>query len=260
MYAWNSISKAGFRASMPKSIARELREQARREGEMAHNQRLQVAGSKPAMSTSPTPGQLPKGCYCQLGSVFRAALFLSLILGVTAGVCYWIYLAHFAPDAKNFKNSDKNLTETEEDQKLRNSYNEWKAFTELSKKQESATLKNESGNDQFPKTVGQSSRQGKSMLNMEVKFVQEGGILSDLAASSDWLRAIPAAVSRSNGSLEEKVLQDKTLDVYTDVNGNLHSISELKVCCHMTFSRNCKLVHTAESRRPNKYKTERRNY
>ena len=102
MYAWNSISKAGFRAAMPRSIARDLREQARREGEIKTcPDDVDENNEKPirkTSTTSPPPAlasseskEIPKGCYCQLGSVFRAIFFLFFILAVTAGVCYWIY-------------------------------------------------------------------------------------------------------------------------------------------------------------------------
>jgi hypothetical protein len=72
--------------------------------------------------------------------------------------------------------------------------------------------RNGSGNGGESAERGQSSRRGK-MLNMEMKFVQDGGILSDLATTTDWLKTIPAASSKSSESLEEKVkvrLLDKT--------------------------------------------------
>jgi hypothetical protein len=72
--------------------------------------------------------------------------------------------------------------------------------------------RNGSGNGGESVERGQSSRRGK-MLNMEMKFVQDGGILSDLATTTDWLKTIPAASSKSSESLEEKVkvrLLDKT--------------------------------------------------
>jgi len=290
MYGWNSISKAGFRASMPRSIARELREQVRAEAEAGKqnnnnsNNHLQRVNSHPQSITTQgstaTTGQrdvLPKGCYCQLGSVFRAILFLVLILGVTGGVCYWIYLSHFSssnkssdPDPNRGKQStEKPFTEEVEEvhedlqitiSELKKLYTEAKLLklkagnesqnetefkipenetetelettpaneTELETTENEAEMKkpvNETGIS--AEEAGVRARHGKA-LNMEMKFVQEGGTLADLAVSTDWLKKIPAAISaNSSESLEEKVLKDPTLDVYTDVNGNLHSVSEL---------------------------------
>jgi hypothetical protein len=80
MYAWNSISKAGFRAAMPRSIARELRQQARRESEINNCRTVAVADAdgyrnpEPGISrkvstasqNSKEARELPKGCYCQV--------------------------------------------------------------------------------------------------------------------------------------------------------------------------------------------------
>ena len=37
----------------------------------------------------------PKGCYCQVGSVFKTALFLTLIVGVSTALAVWIYQNKF---------------------------------------------------------------------------------------------------------------------------------------------------------------------
>ena len=37
----------------------------------------------------------PKGCYCQVGSVFKTALFLVLIVGVSTALAVWIYQNKF---------------------------------------------------------------------------------------------------------------------------------------------------------------------
>ena len=37
----------------------------------------------------------PKGCYCQVGSVFKTALFLTLIVGVSTAIAVWIYQNKF---------------------------------------------------------------------------------------------------------------------------------------------------------------------
>ena len=43
----------------------------------------------------------PKGCYCQVGSVFKTALFLALILGVSAALAFWIYQNKFVSKDKS---------------------------------------------------------------------------------------------------------------------------------------------------------------
>ena len=39
----------------------------------------------------------PKGCYCQVGSVFKTALFLTLIVGVSTALAVWVYQNKFSP-------------------------------------------------------------------------------------------------------------------------------------------------------------------
>ena len=116
MYAWNSISKRGFRSSIPRTIAREIRERAAQEELASGTATLQ---SQHTLRSVPYPGSLaapssvrtlPKGCYCQLGSVFRAIIFLTLILGVTAGLVYWIYTAHFVSTSDETLTSRSNKT------------------------------------------------------------------------------------------------------------------------------------------------------
>ena len=46
-----------------------------------------------------------KGCYCQMGSVFRAIISLIFILGVSAGLFYWLYVTQFQ-DMNGKKNSE----------------------------------------------------------------------------------------------------------------------------------------------------------
>ena len=52
----------------------------------------------------------PKGCYCQVGSVFKTALFLALILGVSAALAFWIYQNKFiSKEVKDGGNVTKEL-------------------------------------------------------------------------------------------------------------------------------------------------------
>ena len=129
MYDWNKVSKrsGGFTSSMPRSLAKELREQEEKAKEAAKQTSLKRRAPDPpsrastlptskaqndtismadplsgpyfysslARTTSSEDSTSLKGCYCQIGSVFRALVFLFLILGVTAGLIYWIYMAHF---------------------------------------------------------------------------------------------------------------------------------------------------------------------
>ena len=39
----------------------------------------------------------PKGCYCQVGSVFKTVFFLLLILGVSAALAFWVYTSKVSP-------------------------------------------------------------------------------------------------------------------------------------------------------------------
>ena len=143
MYDWNKVSKrgGGFTSSMPRSLAKELREQEEKAKEASKQTSLKRRAPDPPSHTSTLPSSNrlqndtismadpslsgpyffptlprstvsaldssnPKGCFCQMGSVFRALVFLCLILGVTGGLIYWIYMVHFLkedgtyPDAK----------------------------------------------------------------------------------------------------------------------------------------------------------------
>ena len=136
-------------SSMPQALAREIQEQEERANEAAKKQSLKRRAPDPPskMSTLPTShvattvthavggsvthmvGDIrspyyaslarttssdgtnsPKGCYCQLGSVFRALLFLSVILGVTGGLIYWIYMVHFLKVDGTFPNDQPETT------------------------------------------------------------------------------------------------------------------------------------------------------
>lgn len=44
-------------------------------------------------------GPSPKGCFCQIGSSFKAVLFLFLILGATGALGFWLYQNKFGPNA-----------------------------------------------------------------------------------------------------------------------------------------------------------------
>ena len=141
---------------------------------------------------------------------------------------------------RNLNVNEQKIVEHEAKSKARNDLNLNQTnlnFDIPSSKSKDQTVKNDKSDndDDSDKTLNdgnnssgrQNPRRGK-MLNMEMKFIQEGGTLSDLAASTDWLKKIPAASSKSStDSLEEKVKSDPSLNVYTDVEGNLHPMSEL---------------------------------
>ena len=50
-----------------------------------------------------------KGCYCQMGSIFRAIISLIFILGVSAGLFYWLYVTQFRDLNSGKKTTNDNL-------------------------------------------------------------------------------------------------------------------------------------------------------
>ena len=117
MYAWNHDNKRGpFRSSIPRTIAREIRERMEEQENLAKELRGRQRHLQPPSYPRPSPHPLvrpppayddhhqghPRGRptkkerFCQVGSLVRASVCLFLMLGVTGGLIYWIYTAHFA--------------------------------------------------------------------------------------------------------------------------------------------------------------------
>ena len=137
MYAWNSFSnkRGPFRATIPRTIAREIRDRVEEQENLAkqhsrnHHHQRPPAGQYSNYGHHPRPSVPPpypvrslpqpplrpsasegrrrssnssrirqshdKGCLCQIGSVVRAVICLALMLGVTGGLVYWVTTAHF---------------------------------------------------------------------------------------------------------------------------------------------------------------------
>ena len=75
---------------------------------------LSSAGSSSTNASSGRPMVVmqhchPKGCYCQVGSVFKTALFLALILGVSAALAFWIYQNKFLSKDKSAVEEDDGI-------------------------------------------------------------------------------------------------------------------------------------------------------
>ncbi|XP_059079958.1 uncharacterized protein LOC131878073 isoform X2 [Tigriopus californicus] len=99
MYGWNSVARrSGSRpkrsASLPRSISKELR-QRQQIDRLRKLEKEQMTGSQ----GSDGPGPSPKGCFCQIGSSFKAVMFLLLILAATGALGFWLYQNKFGPNA-----------------------------------------------------------------------------------------------------------------------------------------------------------------
>ena len=152
MYDWNKVSKrgGGFTSSMPRSLAKELREQEEKAKEASKQSSLKRRAPDPPSRTSTLPSSNrlqndtismadpslsgpyffptlprstaftndsnnPKGCFCQMGSVFRALVFLCLILGVTGGLIYWIYMVHFLKEDGTYPDPKETISKIKTD-------------------------------------------------------------------------------------------------------------------------------------------------
>ena len=85
---------------MPRALAKELREatESRRVGMTGFDD----LGSSPSGATASSPPQRPpKGCFCQMGSGFKAVLILLAMVSVTTGVVWWLYVNKFSADARS---------------------------------------------------------------------------------------------------------------------------------------------------------------
>ena len=286
MYDWNKVSKrgGGFSSSMPRSLVKELREQEEKAKEAAKNTSLKrkapdppsIASTLPTAkdnqndgarsmadplssapyfypslatrtnSSSSEDSMSPKGCYCQMGSVFRAIIFICLILGVTGGLVYWIYMVHFLKDdgtlpdriAGGTKNSTKYrypyYRKSDNKTVHRSSINNLLALRNFSGKKKLpikslSVMTTQVTNELTSKET--SERRYPIMPSIDEMFHEEifnqtmSKIMKTLAGSSSTRK--PSPLKEQEDTVEKKFLKAKDLRVYTDVEGKLHTITEL---------------------------------
>jgi hypothetical protein len=91
-----------FKATLPKILARQI---GREVNKTCNNNDCPASGPESDLSGSNASSGRPivhvrqvrpKGCFCQIGSAFKAVLVLFLILGVTGGIVAWIYHTKFS--------------------------------------------------------------------------------------------------------------------------------------------------------------------
>ena len=243
MYDWNKVSKrgVGFPSTMPRSLAKEMREQEEKAKEEAKKASIKRKAPDPpsrastlptsrfgsdtvsmadelssgpyyyaslARTTSSESTTLPKGCYCQLGSGFRALIFLCIILGVTAGLVYWIYMVHFLKEDGTFPEETPPRVKSSSNESYFSIKNGNNNINRLSlpnlQRHRVAPSKNtnlESFNETFNKTIA------KIMKTLSTTKVN--------------------SIRSEDKNLETHFLKAKDLRVYTDFDGKLHNLSEL---------------------------------
>jgi hypothetical protein len=218
MYAWNSISKAGsgFRSSLPKSIANELKQKQKDEERLRRRQqdpRSPMSVPKDHMtslnpSNFTTNGGAPKGCFCQMGSIFRAILCLIFIVAASGGVFYWIYMTQLAPASPDHP-GDKTIYSQQQEPVALFTDEEYILQAILDG---SSANEVDHDHDEYLEKV----RKSKAMLDMEINFSQEQ--LDDQAEDH----------VTTQEPLELTAVRDKNVQLYIDFEGKLHKISDLK--------------------------------
>ena len=124
-----------------------------------------------------------------MGSIFRAIISLIFIVGVSAGLFYWLYVTQFRSDMT--KNSESEVSNIDDN----------KINDNADIEEEYILRANE---------LLETFRRSKAMLDMEVNFSQE-----ELQTTTD-------------EPLEATAARDKDAQLYIDYEGKLHRISDLK--------------------------------
>ena len=124
-----------------------------------------------------------------MGSIFRAIISLIFIVGVSAGLFYWLYVTQFRSDMT--KNSESEVSNIDDN----------KINDNADIEEEYILRANE---------LLETFRRSKAMLDMEVNFSQE-----ELQTTTD-------------EPLEATAARDKDAQLYIDYEGKLHRISDLQ--------------------------------
>ncbi len=235
MYAWNSISKRGFRSSaVPRAIANEINQRnSNNNGDSDLDRQRRVNSPQPTSvmsavgASTSVSSQAPKGCYCQMGSIFRAILSLIFILGVSAGVFYWIYMTQFSEEVVVLV-EEPTILEVEVETEAIPDINGARigGRPPLTPSQNSIEdqpqhvtkdVINELLNNRSD--LFETVRRSKAILDMEINFSQEEGTAPNNETEE---------TDDNDEPLEVKALKDKDVRLYIDFEGKLHRIKDLK--------------------------------
>ena len=145
-----------------------------------------------------------------MGSIFRAIISLIFIVGVSAGLFYWLYVTQFRDMSKK---SEFEVSDSDAD-----------ALFPAKKINDNADIEEDyilRANELL-----ETFRRSKAMLDMEVNFSQEEQTTTD-------------------EPLEATAARDKDAQLYIDYEGKLHRISDLQKVNYFMSSLleiSCKLV------------------
>ena len=230
MYAWNSISKRGSRgSSVPRAIANEINQRNNNhKGDNRVNSPPPESSAMSAVGASTSvSSQAPKGCYCQMGSIFRAIISLIFILALSAGVFYWIYMTQFHEEVVLVVEP---IIEVGGEVASSNSLENVESGLSNKKSNLSSDVLHELLNNRSD--LFETVRRSKAILDMEINFSQEDVDKEEVAEAAedtfDKTEAENDDRKDDEEPLEVTALKDKNVRLYIDFEGKLHRIKDLE--------------------------------